>query len=527
MTTLQVRSPAAPRRRPPWYLLVPGIACALGVAVPLAYLVVQAVGADEDMLRLLVWRPRNLGLLVNTLGLAAAVLAVVSVLAIPIAWLTARTDLPGRRWCTLLAVMPLAVPGYLLAYTLLAVGGDVGTGATVLGVRLPRLTGFWGALVALSLYNLPYMFLNLRVALNRTDPAQEEAARSLGHSPWSVFTRVTLPQLKPAYLAGALLVVLHVIGDFGVVSLMRFDTFSLALYNAYEMGDGISASWFGLALVVVAGILLALDWRFLRGLRLDPVGVTTPRVRRPVHLGRWALAAYGLILTVVLLSVAIPVATMAYWATNYRPTGVTGEWGRALVDSLSGSLPAAALATLLAIPVAYLASRYRSRWSRALEQSAYIGYAIPSMALALGLVLLSVGWPVYQSLTLLVGAYALHFLAEAIGPVRSALYVATPRLEEAAQSLGYGRFKTLTRVTLPLLRPGLLVSLALVFLSTMKELALTIILAPTDFQTLATRVWDYTNGAQYGAAAPYALTLVGLGAGFVALLLVRGYETNG
>ena len=115
---------------------------------------------------------------------------------------------------------------------------------------------------------------------------------------------------------------------------------------------------------------------------------------------------------------------------------------------------------------------------------------------------------------------------EAIGPVRSAMYVATPRLEEASQSLGYGRFKTLGRVTLPLLRPGLMVSLALVFLSTMKELALTIILAPTDFQTLATRVWDYTNGAQYGAAAPYALTLVGLGAGFVALLLVRGYETN-
>lgn len=534
------------RRRAPWYLLLPALGCAAGMLLPLVYLIVRASEADAELLRDVVFRGRTVQLLVNTLTLAAAVLGVVTLLGLPTAWLTARCDLRGRTWLTLLAVMPLAIPGYLMAYALLSIGGDYGTARQLLGIELPRPSGFWGALLALSLYNLPYMVLNLRVAMQRIDPALEEAARSLGHSPRQVFLRVTLPQLRPALWAGGLLVALHVIGDFGVVSLLRFDTFSYALYQQFESNQRTGAAWLGLILIALTAGLLVFEWRFLRGLRLDPAGMAATRIRRPVKLGRWSIAAYTYLLAIATVSLAVPLAAIVYGCVRSANGGtlLDREWLGSMTNSITVSLPAAVVTTALAVPLAYLARRYPSRLSRGLEQSAYVGYATPAIAFALGFVFFSLllpatlerwGWPelahaiawLYQSLPLLIVAYALHFLAEAIGPVRTALYVATPRVEEAARSLGCGRLATFTRVTLPLLRPGIVVSAALVFLSVMKELPITLILSPLDFRPLSVRVWDHTNEAEYFRAAPYALTILLASAGFVGLLLMRGHEEKG
>lgn len=517
-------------RRPPWYLMAPALACVVGVALPLTYLLIRAFEADWETVSTVVFRQRNLMLLGNTLLLCGAVLTIVTLLALPIAWLTTRTNLPGRRAFTLLAVMPLAVPAYVMAYTLLGLGGPYGTTAQLLGFELPMVRGFWGATLALSLYNLPYMFLNLRVAMQRLDPALEEAARSLGLPSWRVFIGVVMPQLRPAFLAGALLVLLHVIGDFGAVSLMRYESFSYALFMQYEAGaDRVYAAWLALMLIGLTGGLLVLELRFLRGFRLDPAGITTPRPTRLVRLGWWKLPAYLLLGAVALVGLIVPLATIFFWLARH-PGGVGGamgsDWTSSLADSVSASLPAALLAALLALPIAYMARRYGSPLSRGIEQSAYLGYATPALAFALGLVFFSLRvapW-LYQTLFLLVYAYALHFLAEAVGPIRSALYVATPRLEEASRSLGWGRVQTFFRVTLPLLRSGLVVSVALVFLSAMKELPLTFILSPLGFETLAMNLWSLTNEAMFAAAAPYALTILVFSGLFVGLLLLRGHE---
>jgi iron(III) transport system permease protein len=525
MTTLAAYP--VPHRRRPWHLWVPAGVCLGGMLLPLVYLLIRASEADVGFLRNEILRPRTLVLLLNTLGLAASVLATVTVVGVPMAWLTTRSDLKARRLLTLLAVLPLAVPGYLMAYTLLAAGGPYGTGQRLLGIQLPRLTGFWGALLALSLYNLPYMFLNLRVAMQRIDPALEEVARSLGHSPMQVFWRVTVPRLRPALWAGTLLIGLHVIGDFGVVSLLRFETFSFALYKQVEAGDRIGAAWLGLILIALTSGLLLVELRFLRGLRLDPAGMASARVQRVVRLGHWAWPAYTLLLAIAFVSLVVPLGTMIYWFGQADVDGnLLGRWARSLGDSVSASIPAAVLACLAAIPICYLARRYPSPASRGVEQAMYLGYATPALAFALGLVFFSLRAApfLYQTLALLVVAYALHFLAEALGPLRTALFVATPRMEEASRSLGHGRLSTFVRVTLPLLRPGMIVSLALVFLSVMKELPIAFILAPLDFHPLSLKVWDYTNEALYAQAAPYALTILLLSAGFVGLLLMQGPE---
>lgn len=513
-----------------WYLLVPVALVVVGVLIPLVYLLVRAAQAEADVLYRLVVRMRNVELLWNTIALTGGVLVGTTLLAFPLAWLTARTTLPGTRIITWLGVLPLAIPGYVMAYALLGATGSQGVLNQVVGLPIDRLHGYWGAWAALSLGTFPYLFLNLRTALLGLDPAIEESAQALGYPRTQVFWRVVLPQLRPAFLAGGLLVGLHVLGDFGVVSLMRFETFSYALYLQYAASyDRIYAACLALMLLALTIAILFLEARLLKGLLYHRTGTGTGRPATPVHLGVWTGAAYGVVGGIALTSVVIPAGTVVYWMASAAQTGVPwGGLGTALWDSFSASAPAALLAASLALPVAYLSVRMPSQLTAGLERIAYLGYATPPLAFALALIVftLQVMPFAYQTLGLLVVAYALHFMAEAVGPIRSALYQAPPNIEEAARSLGRTPLRAFVSVTLPLLRSGLIVSVAFVFLSAMKELPLTFLLSPLGFDTLALNVWSYANEAMFSRAAPYALAIMGFSALFVGLLLVREKTTS-
>ena len=239
-------TPNSGGRAAPLGLILFALLIAVSVLIPLVYLVVRALEADADSLSAIVFRTRNLVLIGNTLLLAATVLLFATLIALPCAWLTARAKLPATRLWVVLATLPLAVPGYIGAFALLAASGNGGT-LELIGLSLPRVSGFWGAVGILSVYTAPYLFVNLHSALHNTDPALEEAGRSLGYSRWQGFWRIGVAQLRPAWLAGALLIVLHVLGDFGVVSLMRFETFSYAIYSQYVSSfDRVYAAWLAL-----------------------------------------------------------------------------------------------------------------------------------------------------------------------------------------------------------------------------------------------------------------------------------------
>ncbi|MEM6335437.1 MAG: iron ABC transporter permease [Bacteroidota bacterium] len=511
------------RATQPTALLVPAFAVVAGVLVPLVYLVLRAGEAEWDELRALVWRGRTLRLLGNTLALSAGVLVVSTALALPLAWLATRADFPGRRWVTLLGVLPLTMPAYVMAYVLLASTGGTGTLAQVFGVHVPRVSGYPGALLALGLTTFPYLFLNLRSAFQGLDPALEESARSLGQSAGRTFVRIVLPQLRPAFYAGALLILLHVLGDFGVVSLVRFETFSFAIYLQYSAAyDRIYAAWLALMLLGLTGGTLWLEARLLRGRvfhRSD--SGSAKRVRR-VSLGRWTLPVYVFLSVLVMSCFVLPAITLSYWLDIGTATSLS-KIGEALGRSVMASLPAAVLAGVFALPLAYLSVRYASKLTRGIERVAYLGYATPPLAFALAYVFFTLrAVPVlYQTLTLLVIGYTLHFLAEGLGPVRSAMYQAPPRLEEAARSLGRRAFPAFMMVTFPLVRRGVLAGSALVFLSAMKELPITFLLAPVGYQTLALGVWSATREAVFDIAAPYALVLIVFSAGFVGLVLAE------
>ncbi len=404
-----------------------------------------------------------------------------------------------------------------MAYALLGLGGNNGIFASLFGISLPRLSGYWGALIALSFYTSPYLFLNLRSALLGLDPNLEESARSLGHKQWSIFIRVILPQLRPAFYAAGLLICLHVLGDFGVVSLMRYDTFSYALFVEYNfVFDNHYASWLALILLGFTGCLLFLETRLLRSVMLHRAGHGVSRHRSPIPLGKWKSAGYTFLILLFISTVAIPAITVFLWMFRAFEVSALDGLLEALVGSVGIAVPSALCCAILVVPFAYIGVRYTSRFSNILARIPYVIYAIPPLAFALAIILF-LGSP--QTVIVLICACILHFLAEAIGPVRSSLYQASPNLEEAARSLGSSPVGAFLRVVFPLLIRGMLTATALVFLATMKELPLAFLLRPAEYETLAINVWDYTSEAMYAQAAPYAFLILLFSALFVGLLI--------
>lgn len=501
------------------------VAASLGIAasvlMPIAYLLVRALDAEPAALATVIFRARNLWLLGNTLGLTAGVLIASTAIALPLAWLSTRTDLPMPRLATLVGILPLAVPPYLMAYAYLALGGDHGAMAQATGIVVPRLSGYAGALTVLTICFYPYLYLNMRAALLGLDPALEEAARSLGRRPLTVFRKIILPQLRPAGAAGGLLVVLHVLSDFGGVSLMRFETFSYALYLQYIAAfDRTYAAWLALFLLGLTLAILAFEAWYLRGLLLHRTGSGTARHQTKLALGVWRWPALAFVAGIGMVGVVLPLFAVLFWLLQGRGGGFPSRLFMAMWDSVSVGAPAALAATALALPVAYLGVRYPSPLARALERTAYMGYATPALAFALGFIFFSLhaAPTLYQTRLLLIAALALHFMAEAIGPLRSALFQARPSLEESARMLGRSPLHAFYDATFPLLRRGVLTSIAFVFLASLKELPMTFLLAPIGFQTLSVSVWGAIDAAMFAEAAPFALTILVFSGVFAVLL---------
>lgn len=504
-------------------MVVPALVAGAAALFPVAYLVIRASEADLAVMSRLVFRPRTLELLVNTVSLTAAVLAACTVLAVPLAWLVVRTDIRGKRLITVLATTPLAIPGYVMAYSMLGLGGYDGLLARLFDAVVQRPSGLAGATVALTLYTFPYLFLNARSALLGLDASLEESARSLGLGAGETFRRVVLPQLWPGLLAGWLVIALYVIGDFGVVSLMRLDTFSLAIYTQYTAAFNRGfASWLALVLMGMTAVLVVLEWRLLGGKRYARTGSGVVRPGPRLPLGRYAVPAYTFVAVVLGAAILLPVVTLAGWLVLAPPTGaLLASAAATFVRTAALAVPAALVAVLFALPVAVVSARGAQGAGRVLERIVYLGYAMPPLALALAVVMFALRYTpfAYQTSPLLVTAYVVSFLALAIGPIRSGLLQVSPRLEEAARSLGRRRSTAFVTTTLPLIGRNLLAAGALVLMVTMKELPLTYLLAPTGYTTLATRVFGYTSEGMMANAAPFAATIVLFSSLFVGLLL--------
>lgn len=521
------------RRMPVARLVCSALGLAIGalMLLPLIWLGMRAFEADLATVQSLILRPRTRMLLWNTGLLVVCTLTVATLIALPLAWLVSRTDLRGSRAVNLLAVIPLATPGYVMAYALLGLSGQSGFMAQVFDITLPRVQGLSGATIALSLYTFPYIYLNLRAAFAGLDQSMEEAARSLGATPREVFLRVTLPHLMPALMAGWLVVGLYVIGDFGAVALMRYEVFSYAIYIQYSAAfDRVYAAWLALILIAIALTVVWWESRLREGAHYARTGSGSgigTRITRLGPLGQ--IAGWGFVASVVTASIGLPVAVLVFWMTRGPIAASLPAVVESFGQSLSVAVPSAMLAAVMALPVAVLAVRYPSPLSTLINRLAFVGYAVPALAFALAFVFFSLQGArfLYQTHLLLVTVYALAFLALALGPIRSALYQARPSVEEAARALGHGPVSTFTRVTLPTIRPGIIAGMVLVFAIAMKELPIAFLLAPTGFRPLSITMFSRTSEGMLLEAAPYAAAIIAFSALFVGFVLRHDKKAGG
>jgi iron(III) transport system permease protein len=520
--------PSSRGTKAPGWLWIASVLILVPIAVPLVLLFADVIGATESA-REVLFSTRTLELLVRSVVFTAAVTMTAVAIGVAAAWLTVRVELRARSVWTVLIALPLVIPSYVIALTIISFNGPRGLFADVTGVALPAVNGFWGAWLALTLSTYPYVFIVTRATLRRIDPSLEEAARGLGASGWRTWRTITLPQLRPAIAAGGLLVALYTLSDFGAVSLMRFDTFTRVIYAQYQGRiDRTPAAVLSVVLILLVLVILFFENRsrgrgvyFTRRPRRD-LAVETPTTRQSVLV-------HGFLGGLVIASLVLPVIVLAAWLARglTRGQGIPVPWG-AIAGSLSGSTAAALLAMVAALPVIILTVRYRSRPSAWLDRSVYVVFSLPHITVALAVVFFGATYlgPLYQSFAILVIVYAALFLAQATGPGGTALLQVNPHLEEASRGLGRTTENTIRRITLPLMWRGLAAGGLLVWLTTMKELPATLLLRPTGFTTLAVRIWSSANELLYAQAAVSALILLVVSALPMYLVVTRLQEQD-
>ncbi len=528
---------ASAARRPPFVLTALAVAVAALVLLPLCYLIIRASEAGEKF-RTLLLRDRTIDVLLNTIVLSFSVAITAALIAVPAAWLAARTDLPGGRWLSPMFALPLVIPSYIGALAFVIVLGPRGDVSRWLEETtgfeaFPSIYGFWGAWLTLSLFTFPYVFLNVSAALRGIDPVHEETARALGKGAVEAFLRTTLRQLRPAIVSGMLLAALYTVSDFGVVSLMRYDSLTRAIYMQYQASfDRSYAAMLGLILVVFA-LLLVLAEAVLRDRAVYyRIGSGVARPGRPRHLGWKKAPALLFAGSVLVLSLVLPIFVLLRWFVRAIRRGESfDDLLSATGNTLMLGVAAALLTTVAAAPVAVLAGRYRSKFGSIIERVTYIGYGLPGIVIGLSFVFLGANYLIdfYQTVPLLLLAYMVRFIPQAVGSTKSSLMQVSPRMEDASRGLGQGWTGTMTRVTMPIAMPGILAGSALVFLTVVKELPMTILLRPTGMDTLATEVWTAAGDLRYSEASAPALMLIGISAipsilvlGRMRILRVRG-----
>ena len=486
--------------------------------LPIAFVIGVSWHVGWEQIEALVFRPRVGELLVNTVLLVLITLPLCVLLGTALAWLTERSNLPGRRAWSLLAVASLAVPAFVHSYAWVSL--------------VPSIHGLpAGVLVSVIAY-FPFLYLPVAATLRRLDPAIEDVAQSLGLKPWAVFWRVVVPQLRLAICGGALLVGLHLLAEYGLYAMIRFDTFTTAIFDQFKSTfNGPGANMLAAVLALCCLAMLTAESAARGHARYARVGSGSAREQRIVPLGRPAtLLALGVCSATCLLALGVPLMTLGKWLiAGGREVWHWSDLLPALEQTLFLGVAGALLTTCAAVPIAWLSIRAPGRLQRLLESCNYITSSLPGIVVALALVTVTIHFarPIYQTTLTVLLAYLLMFIPRALVSLRAGIAQAPVELENMARSLGRTPARALWLITLRLAAPGAAAGAALVFLAITNELTATLLLAPNGTRTLATGFWAMTSEIDYAAAAPYALIMILLSLPLTGLLYHQSKRTAG
>jgi iron(III) transport system permease protein len=535
------------RRRP--YFAWAATLLALPLSLPFITIVVLAFFPAQN-----IW-PHLLstvlpGYVWRTLALMAGVGSLSLVIGTVMAWLVTMHDFPGKRVLQWAALLPMAMPGYIVSYVyvdFLTYAGPFQAwlrkvfGWTVKSdYYFPEVRGLGGAIVILALVLYPYVYLTARAAFLKQSTAQLEVARTLGRTPFQVFRDIALPQARPALVVGVSLVLMECLNDIGAVGFFGVQTLTFGIYSTW-LGEGNLGGAAQLSFVLLIFVLLLLLAERQGRLRDAAYhGGYRPVSRQPTPLGGPAAVGASLVLFIPMaLGFLVPALILARHAAGRLEMLLDAGLLRAVSHSLGLAVLAGALTIIIGLVLAYANRQDGGRLVRIITQAATVGYAIPGTVLAIGVLIpfasfdnwfnsfslanfgVSTGLLLSGSIMAVTFAYVTRFLAISFGSLEAGLEKITPNLDAAARTLGRRPFGVVRQIHLPLLRPALLTAALMVFVDAMKELPATLILRPFDFETLATKVFELASLDQLEASAIPALAIVAVGLVPV-LLLSRG-----
>lgn len=487
----------------------------------------------------------------NTAVLAFGVGLGVGVLGVGLAGLTSLCNFPGRSFFASALVFPLAFPTYVLAFVYVGLLDFSGPVQEFLRAFLGIETGFSfirstaGAVLVFSLALYPYVYLLARQAFISQGMQSLQAAQTLGLSRGAAVVKLAIPMARPWIIAGISLALMEVLADFGAVAIFNVDTFTTAIFKTWMgMFNLSTASQLASLLTLMVLLTLALEQRTRRYKRYVHNTRNSPALRISLN-GLHAWLASGFCGLVLLLAFVIPMLQLLFWAVQSASTDLDPRyWGFVWHTlALSGLTAVLVLIAALALVLAQRHAQGRSwpaSWVMPLVRTANLGYAMPGMVLAVGLYIpiawldkhwlpwaQASGWQHAPTLkaTILVLALALmvRFLAVGFNPLQSAMERISSHQEQAARTLGLNTWKSLWRVHLPLLRPGIWTGFLLVFVEVMKEMPITLMTRPFGWDTLAVRVFEMTSEGMWERAALPAVWIVAVSL-LPILLIIRESE---
>ncbi len=475
---------------------------------------------------------------VNTLGLMLIVAVLAASMGVGAAWLTAHYRFPGSGWLGVALILPLAAPAYVVGYVYAdlfdATGPVQGVLRSLAGVQLgdyyfPAIRSLGGAGIVIALVLYPYVYLLAKTSFQSQAGALYESARVLGVGRSQVFWRVAVPVARPAIIGGLALVMMETIADYGVAEHFGVPTFTTGIFRTwYAMGEHDAALKLAGCLFLLVAALVVLEQSARRGERFNPLSRNVAAAKIPLS-GTAGMLAAGLCLLPVLGGFIVPVGTLLWYAIAQGDPQLGQDFYIYGLNSVSVAVVAAGVCAAVALLLNYAARLRRGRWLNLGVRLATLGYALPGMVLAVGVLLPltyidralahflteSLGRPVGLLLTgsifALVLVYVARFLTVAFNGTQTAMHQLHPQLDAVARTLGNTPAGVLRRVHLPLLRPAVLSGLLLVFIDVMKELPATLILRPFNFETLATRVYRLASDERLSEASTAAVIIVALG----------------
>ena len=512
------------------------LAVCLGVAMPIVWVLGLALTPSGDIWQHLVDTVLT-NLVTTTLLLMLGVGFGTFVIGTGTAWIVTMCRFPGKRIFEWALLIPMAVPAYVIAYVytdLLEYSGPIqGMIRDLFGFEtkrdyyFPEIRSLGGAITMMTLVLYPYVYLLARASFLEQSVCVLEASRTLGKGPWESFLKVALPLARPAIAVGVSLVMMETLNDYGTVDFFAVSTFSKGIYDVWlNMNSPEGAAQLASMLLMFVMVLIALERYGRRKQKFHNTATQTrelPGFKLSPGLSVLAFLACAI---PVILGFLVPAWVLGGYALDFYQDTLDANYWSTTWNSLMLSTLAAFIAIVFGVFLAYSLRLGQSPWIHAMTRFAALGYAVPGAVLAIGL-LMYLGWVdntidgwaretfgfstglIFSGTIIAITfGYVVRFLSLSFGSAEAGLGKITANMDGAARTLGLGPMATLRRVHLPIMRGSIMTAALLVFVDCMKELPMTVMLRPFNFETLATFVHQYASDEMLPEAALAALSIV-------------------